>query len=54
MGNNPASSEAHKRVKMALEGCEGICQIKDDVLVYGSDAEHDDRLRTVLRKFILK
>ena len=35
MGNNPASSEAHKRVKMVLEGSEGVCQIKDDVLIRG-------------------
>ena len=51
MGNNPASSEAHKRVKMALVGCEGVCQIKDDVLVYGSGKEHDERLRVVLGRF---
>ena len=51
MGNNPASSEAHKRVKMALAGCEGVCQIKDDVLVYGSGKEYDERLRTVLGRF---
>ena len=51
MGNNPASSEAHKRVKMALAGCEGLCQIKDDVLVYGSGKEHDKRLRAVLARF---
>ena len=51
MGNNPASSEAHKRVKMALEGCKGVCQIKDDVLVYGTGAEHDDRVREVLNRF---
>ena len=36
MGNSPASSEAHKRVKMVVAGCEGVCQIKDDILVYGS------------------
>ena len=51
MGNNPASSEAHKRVKMVLAGCEGVCQIKDDVLVYGSGKEHDERLRVVLARF---
>ena len=32
MGNSPASSEAHRRIKMVLEGCEGVMQIKDDVL----------------------
>ena len=51
MGNNPASSEAHKRVKMVLEGCEGICQIKDDVLIYGSGTVHDERVREVLSRF---
>ena len=51
MGNSPASSEAHKRVKMVVAGCEGVCQIKDDILVYGSGAEHDQRLRQVLERF---
>ena len=51
MGNNPASSEAHKRVKMALKGCEGVCQIKDDVLIYGTGKEHDERVRRVLDRF---
>ena len=51
MGNSPASSEAHKRVKMVVAGCEGVCQIKDDILVYGSGAEHDQRLRHVLERF---
>ena len=51
MGNSPASSEAHRRIKMVLEGCEGTVQIKDDVLVYGKDEEHDARLREVLARF---
>ena len=51
MGNSPASSEAHRRIKMVLEGCEGAVQIKDDVLVYGKDEEHDARLREVLAWF---
>ena len=28
-----------------------MCQIKDDILVYGSGAEHDQRLRQVLERF---
>ena len=52
MGNNLASSEAHKRVEMALEGCEGVCQIKDDVLIYGTGKEHDERVRRVLDRFM--
>ena len=51
MDNIPASSEAHKRVKMVVAGCEGLCQIKDDILVYRSGAEHDQRLRQVLERF---
>ena len=51
MGNSLASSEAHRRIKMVLEGCEGCVQIKDDVLVYGDSETHDKRLRTVLERF---
>ena len=51
MGNNPASSEAHRRVKTVVASCAGVCQIKDDVLVFGKDEEHDERLRMVLTKF---
>ena len=51
MGNSPASSEAHKRVKMVVAGCEGVCQIKDDILVFGSGKEHDQRVRNVLDRF---
>ena len=51
MGNSPASSEAHRRIKMVLEGCEGCVQIKDDVLVYGDGETHDRRLRAVLERF---
>ena len=35
MGNSPASSECHRRVCKVLQGCKGIVQIKDDVLIYG-------------------
>ena len=51
MGNSLASSEAHRRIKMVLTGCEGMVQIKDDVLVYGDKETHDDRLRVVLDRF---
>ena len=34
-----------------LTGCEGVVQIKDDVLVYGDQETHDGRLRAVLEKF---
>ena len=51
MGNSLASSEAHRRIKMVLAGCEGCEQIKDDVLVYGDAETHDLRLRAVLERF---
>ena len=51
MGNSPASSECHRRVRTVLQGCEGIAQIKDDVLVHGKGEEHDMRLRQVLQRF---
>ena len=37
MGNSPASSECHRRAKTVLQGCEGVGQIKDDVLVFGPE-----------------
>ena len=51
MGNSPASSEAQEKIKIVLEGCEGVMQIKDVVLVFGKDEEHDVRLREVLARF---
>ena len=51
MGNSLASSEAHRRIKTVLTGCEGVVQIKDDVLVYGDQETHDGRLRAVLERF---
>ena len=35
MGNSPASSEAHRRIKHVLAGLDGVLQIKDDVLIHG-------------------
>ena len=51
MGNSPASSECHRRVRTVLQGCEGVAQIKDDVLVHGKGEEHDLRLKQVLQRF---
>ena len=51
MGNNPASSEAQRRVKEVVEGLKGVLQIKDDVLVHGKGKEHDENLRKVLQRF---
>ena len=51
MGNSPASSECHRRVRTVLQGCEGVAQIKDDVLVFGTEGQHEGRLRAVLARF---
>ena len=51
MGNSPASSEAHRRVRTVIQGCKGVVQIKDDVLVHGVGAEHDKNLEKVLQRF---
>ena len=51
MGNSPASSECHRRVRTVLQGCEGVAQIKDDVLVFGTEEQHEGRLRAVLERF---
>jgi hypothetical protein len=51
MGNSPASSECHRRVRAVEEGVEGVAQIKDDLLVFGNGAEHDTRLEAVLERF---
>ena len=51
MGNSPASSECHRRVRAVLEGLEGVAQIKDDRLVYGKGAQHDMRLQAALERF---
>ena len=51
MGNSPASSEAHRRVRKVIQGCKGVIQIKDDVLVHGVGAAHDQNLEEVLQRF---
>ena len=51
MGNSPASSECHRRIRTVLQGCEGVAQIKDDVLVFGTEGQHEGRLRAVLERF---
>ena len=50
MGNNPSSSEAHRRVKTVVAGCEGVIQIKDDIVVHGKEEVHDERLKIVLAR----
>ena len=44
-------SECHRRVRRVLQGCEGVAQIKDDVLVFGTESQHEGHLRAVLERF---
>lgn len=39
----------HKRIRLILEGLEGIVQIKDDIVVHGKGKEHDRRLEKMER-----
>ena len=52
MGTAPASSECHERIRIILEGLEGVTQIKDDLVVHGKGQVHDDRLEKVLKRLM--
>ena len=50
MGIHTASSECQEKLRLVLEGLEGIQQIQDDVIVHGQGREHDDRLEKLLAR----
>ena len=50
MGNSPASSECHRRVRQVVAGLPGVLQIKDDILIHGQEQQHDNRLKSVLQR----
>ena len=52
MGTAPASSECHERIRIILEGLEGVIQIKDDLVVLGKGQVHNDRLKKVLQRLM--
>ena len=52
MGTAPASSECHERIRIILDGLEGVTQIKDDLVVHGKGKEHDARLEKVLARLV--
>ena len=55
MGASPASQEFHEKFRLALLGLDGVLQIEDDLLVYGStQEEHDRRLGEVLERLLEK
>ena len=50
-GVNAAAEIFQNRIRKSLEGLEGVLNISDDLLVYGtSQEEHDMRLRAVLER----
>ena len=50
MGNNPAFSECHRQVREVVKGCEVVAQIKEDILVHGTEDTHEGRLQKVLHR----
>ena len=48
MGTNTACSEIQKRIREAIKECSNAIQIKDDILIYGHDDEHDQHLINIL------
>ena len=50
MGVSSASSECHERIRLVVEGLQGVQQIKDDIVVHGAGTEHDSRLQALLER----
>ena len=50
MGTHSGSSELQERVRVIVKGLQGVAQIKDDVVIHGTGAEHDTRLRLFLAR----
>ena len=50
MGVHTASSECQEKVRILLDGLEGVQQIQDDVVVHGAGQQHDQRLKAVLEQ----
>ena len=50
MGVSSASSECHERIRLVVEGLQGVQQIKDDIVVHGVGMEHDSRLAALLER----
>ena len=50
MGVSSASSECLERIRLVVEGLEGVQQIKDDIVVLKAGKEHDSRLVALLER----
>ena len=49
MGTSPASSEIQKCIREMTKDCPNSLNIKDDILIYGKDKEHDSHLHLILK-----
>ena len=52
MGTPPASGECHTKLAAIISGLEGVCQIKDDIVVHGKQEQHDERLEKVFQRLM--
>ena len=50
MGVSSASSECHERIRLVVEGLQGVQQIKDDIVVHCAGSEHASRLQALLER----
>ena len=48
MGAHPASGECQSKMAEILRGLDGCVKIKDDIVIHGTDDQHDERLKQVL------
>ena len=51
MGKSPASSKCHRRIRTVPQGCKGVARIKDDVLAFWTEEQHEGCIREVLERF---
>ena len=50
MGVHTASNECQEKTRRLLEGCKGVEQIQDDLLVHGKGKIHDENLQRTLQR----
>ena len=52
MGGCPSSEEFHEKLRINLIGLEGVIQIQDDILVFGSSQQEHNRCLEVLLRHL--
>ena len=50
MGVSSTSSECKERIRLVVEGLEGVQQIKDDIVMHRAGKEHNNRLVALLER----